>query len=109
MGYGSRPESAMKSGVQRTIPDTSIPMNASDSLAATAVGGVDLRGKWIFIVADVAGLEFRAGAAALSANGGLPLQERVPEEFFVDLDDSGEFRHTGTNGQVRILYDSRAK
>lgn len=98
-----KPETAAKYGVQRTIPNTREPLNASDNLASTATGGYDLRGKWVYLVAE-ADLELlRVDVSA----GGFPMTTGQVQEFFVPTDGSTTvIEHTGTNGQLVALFDS---
>ena len=98
-----KPELAAKYGVQRTIPNTREPLDASDDLAATATGGYDLRGKWVYLVAEADIEVLRADVSG----GGFPMATGAVEEFFVPTDGgSTVIEHTGTDGQLVALFDS---
>lgn len=97
------PETAKKNGVQRTLPNTREPLNASDDLAATATNGYDLRGKWVYLVATAALEVLREDVSA----GGLPMTVGEKQEFFVPIDGSSTtIEHTGADGALVIFFDS---
>lgn len=97
------PETAAKFGVQRTIPNTRVPLNASDDLAATSTGGHDLRGKWVYLQATVA-LELLRGDVS---SGGFAMEAGQREEFFVPIDGSTTvIEHDAADGSLVALFDS---
>lgn len=88
----ARYQAALEAATLRTIPNKRAEIAVTTSAVKhdlSSVGGVDLRGKWVFLRARLdlhylRGDHDGAGETALTVDNGLPLLAGKYEEYWVD-------------------------
>lgn len=127
MGLDTRLAAAQAQAILRTIPNKRAEIAVTTSAVKhdlSNVGGVDLRGKWVFLRARLdlhylRGDHDGAGETALTVDNGMPLAAGKYEEFWVDRavdmkDDEGVSTEdlgltviAAANTTLEILYSDK--
>lgn len=123
----ARYQAALEAATLRTIPNKRAEIAVTTSAVKhdlSDVGGVDLRGKWVFLRARLdlhylRGDHDGAGETALTVDNGMPLAAGKYEEFWVDRavdladDDAGSSEDknitviAAANTTLEILYSDK--
>lgn len=112
----TRYAAAQEAAVLRTIPNKRASIAVTTSAVKhdlSNVGGVDLRGKWVWLraVADLTylrGDHDGAGETALTVSNGLPLAAGKFEEFWIDravdlLDEDDTVDGTAEDKNITVI------